>query len=114
MTSASQKSRQLVLLLATALGVVACSGDMDDLDAYINEIKARPGGLIEPLPEIKPYEVFTYVADEDGFRSPFSSFPVPHSRLRPTNARTIFPRPTRRGCKKKSPTSSATSRKKRS
>ena len=39
---------------------------MDDLDQYINEIKAQPGGRIEPLPEITPYEVFTYVADAEG------------------------------------------------
>jgi type IV pilus assembly protein PilP len=59
------------LLLVVALGLAACGGDMDDLDQYINEIKARPGGRIEPLPEITPYEVFTYVADAQGLRSPF-------------------------------------------
>ncbi len=59
------------LVLALALGLAACGGDMDDLDQYINEIKARPGGRIEPLPEITPYEVFTYVADAEGLRSPF-------------------------------------------
>jgi type IV pilus assembly protein PilP len=59
------------LVLAAALGVSACGGDMDDLDSYINEVKARPGGRIEPLPEVTPYEVFTYVADAQGLRSPF-------------------------------------------
>jgi type IV pilus assembly protein PilP len=59
------------LLLAAGLGLAGCSGDMDDLDRYINEVKARPGGRIEPLPEITPYEVFTYVADTQGYRSPF-------------------------------------------
>ena len=60
----------LVLILAT-VGLAACGGDMDDLDKYINEIKARPGGRIDPLPEIMPYEVFTYIADAQGLRSPF-------------------------------------------
>ena len=55
-----------------ALGLGACGGDMDDLDSYVNEVKARPGGRIEPLPEIQPYEVFAYVADTEGFRSPFA------------------------------------------
>ena len=64
-------SIKLGLVLAMALSVAACGGDMDDLDSYINEIKARPGGRIEPLPEITPYEVFTYVADAEGLRSPF-------------------------------------------
>ena len=60
-----------LLLLAAATGLAGCGGDMDDLDQYINDVKARPGGRIEPLPEITPYEVFTYVADTDGLRSPF-------------------------------------------
>ena len=59
------------LVLVLALGVAACGADTDDLDRYINEIKARPGGRIDPLPEITPYEVFTYVADAEGLRSPF-------------------------------------------
>jgi len=59
-----------VLILAT-FGLAACGGDKNDLDQYINEIKARPGGRIDPLPEITPYEVFTYVADAQGLRSPF-------------------------------------------
>ena len=59
------------LVLVAALCVSGCSADMDELDQYINEVKARPGGRIDPLPEITPYEVFTYVADAQGLRSPF-------------------------------------------
>jgi type IV pilus assembly protein PilP len=68
---ASLTMRKGLLLAITALGLAACGGDMDDLDSYINSVKARPGGRIEPLPEITPYEVFTYVADAEGLRSPF-------------------------------------------
>ena len=64
-------SLKLGLVLTLSLGLAACGGDMDDLDSYINEVKARPGGRIEPLPEITPYETFTYVADAQGLRSPF-------------------------------------------
>lgn len=64
-------SRNVVVMLAAGLVLAACGSDMDDLDQYINEIKARPGGRIEPLPEITPYEVFSYTADVEGFRSPF-------------------------------------------
>ena len=60
-----------MILVLAVFGLAACGGDMDDLDQYINEIKAKPGGRIEPLPEITPYEVFTYVADAQGMRSPF-------------------------------------------
>lgn len=65
-----QMLRYGLVLLAT-VGLTACGSDMGDLDQYINETKARPGGRIEPLPEITPYEVFTYMADKQGLRSPF-------------------------------------------
>lgn len=64
-------TRLLPLMVLACFGIVACGSDMDDLDEYINNVKARPGGRIEPLPEITPYEIFTYVADADGLRSPF-------------------------------------------
>ena len=67
----SVMTRILLPLVFAGLGLAGCSGDMDDLDRYINDIKARPGGRIDPLPEITPYEVFTYVADTEGLRSPF-------------------------------------------
>jgi len=63
---------KLVLLIPVVAAMLgACGGGMDDLDRYVNEVKARPGGRIEPLPEIRPYEVFTYTADAEGMRSPF-------------------------------------------
>ena len=69
--NASLTIRKGLLVAALALGLSACSSDMDDLDQYINEIKAKPGGRIEPLPEITPYEIFSYKADAQGIRSPF-------------------------------------------
>lgn len=68
---AARKFRNSLILAAALVGVAACGGDMDDLDQYVNEVKSRPGGRIEPLPEVKPYEVFPYVADAQGVRSPF-------------------------------------------
>jgi len=64
-------SKKIATVLVSGLVLGACGSDMDELDGYINEIKARPGGRIEPLPEITPYEVFVYKADVDGVRSPF-------------------------------------------
>jgi type IV pilus assembly protein PilP len=59
-----------ILAITATLAVVAgCSDDTDQLRAQIAEIKARPGGRIEPLPEVKPYETFAYPASDE--RSPF-------------------------------------------
>jgi type IV pilus assembly protein PilP len=84
-------NRLLALMLLAGIGLSACGGDMDDLDQYINEVKARPGGRIEPLPEITPYEVFTYVADADGLRSPF----VPDAPQAAAGPSASGPRPDR-------------------
>ena len=64
----TSRRRALLALLAAAL-LVACTGGMDDLEQYVKEVKAKPGGRIEPLPEIKPYESFAY--DASTMRSPF-------------------------------------------
>ena len=72
---ASQKVERVIrfglVLILTVAGVTACGSDMDELDAYINEVKQREGDGIAPLPEVMPYEAFTYVADVQGLRSPF-------------------------------------------
>ncbi len=64
-------TRLLMILTVAGFALGACGSDMDDLDQYINSVKAKPGGRIDPLPEITPYEVFTYLADAEGLRSPF-------------------------------------------
>ena len=52
------------------LALLGCSAGVDDeLLSYLDEVKARPGGRIEPLPQIKPYEAFAYAAED--IRSPF-------------------------------------------
>ncbi len=67
----SIKITRVLMLSLFAIGVSACGGGSDDLDEYINSVKARPGGRIDPLPEITPYEAFGYLADKQGLRSPF-------------------------------------------
>jgi len=70
--NASLMLRNGALLAIALLGLAACGAGMDDLDSYINDVKARPGGRIDPLPEITPYEIYTYIADAEGIRSPFT------------------------------------------
>lgn len=64
--------RNAALLVLSFVLVAGCGAGTDDLDAYIFEVKSRKGGRIEPLPEITPYEVYTYIADAEGIRSPFT------------------------------------------
>ncbi len=58
-----------LLILAASVALAACSKDFSDLEQQRDEILARQGGPIEPLPQIKPYEGFTYLASDQ--RSPF-------------------------------------------
>src|SRR5580658_1676251 len=63
---------RLLAVAAACLGyalLMACSSADDDLQRFIEDTKKEPGGRVEPLPEIKPYETFVY-ADSD-LRSPF-------------------------------------------
>ncbi len=63
------RSRLLVSWLA-ALGLTGCAGDdLTDLRDYVAEVKARPKGAVEPLPEIKTVE--PYVFNPEGLRDPF-------------------------------------------
>jgi type IV pilus assembly protein PilP len=50
-------------VLALALGMLAgcdSGADLVDLQAYMDEVRARPKGSIEPTPSFAPYEAFTY------------------------------------------------------
>jgi type IV pilus assembly protein PilP len=69
--NASLIIRATAVLIMMSVGLTGCGGDMNDLNTYIDEVKRRKGGRIDPLPEITPYEVFTYVADAQSMRSPF-------------------------------------------
>ncbi|MCP1728003.1 type IV pilus assembly protein PilP [Natronospira proteinivora] len=66
-----------LLLACSALLLVACEQDMSDLEDYIDDVNARPGGEIDPIPQIETYEGFSYSVM--GERSPFE----PDARLRP-------------------------------
>jgi type IV pilus assembly protein PilP len=74
--------------------VTACSGDdMRDLDAFMAEKRARPGGVIEPIPTFKAYEAFAYAATT--MRSPFDR-PVEVRQVARLNARSaVKPDPNR-------------------
>ena len=83
-------AKRIALVAAVLATVAGCSSDLDDLQARITEVKSRPGGRIEPLPEVKPYETFSYAATS--LRSPFVQG-MPATAMAPGALRPDFNRP---------------------
>lgn len=80
MNGSYTRTYRLALLAIGSLLLTACANDMSDLQQFVNQEKAKKPGPIEPLPQIKPYESFTY--DAQTLRSPFqpdSESPGPES-----------------------------------
>jgi type IV pilus assembly protein PilP len=73
----------LIVLLSGALA--GCGGRDSDLDHFIAATQKEPGGRVEPLPEIKPYEAFAYTDQE--MRSPFVPGGAGSAGLRPDSHR---------------------------
>lgn len=68
---------RLLPLCAAAALLAACGGsDISDLEQYVAEVKARKSADIEPIPEIRPYDPYTYRPGDR--REPFT--PVLPSR----------------------------------
>jgi len=82
--------RRYIALLMTASILWGCAdNDMGDLDAFMAEKRARPGGVIEPIPTFTAYEAFAYAAT--GQRAPFDR-PVEVRQITRMSARsTIMP-----------------------
>jgi type IV pilus assembly protein PilP len=69
-------SCRIALGVALLGGLLAgCGNNTEDLQNYIEQVKARPKGPIEPMPIIKPYETFAYTVTN--LRDPFTSPVVP-------------------------------------
>ena len=65
------KSIQLAAAGVLLVVLAGCSGgsDFSDLQSYMDEVRAKPKGAIEPPPKFQPYEPFTYSAA--ALRAPF-------------------------------------------
>lgn len=68
MKAANRCGRGLVVLLGASL-LAACGGSMSDLEEWVAEVKSRKSTAIEPIPQIKQYEAFTFVPADR--RDPF-------------------------------------------
>ena len=63
------------ILLCICFLVNGCvSHNMPDLKNQVSAIMSRPGGGIEPIPEIKPYEAYVYESGKSGANNPFKRF----------------------------------------
>lgn len=62
---------KLLALASTIIALTGCFGgtNTSDLKEYMAQIMAKPRGRVEPIPEFKPYESFSYSAS--AVRSPF-------------------------------------------
>jgi type IV pilus assembly protein PilP len=67
--SSSLRLLGAALLCVGYAALTGCSSADSDLARFIDDTKKEPGGRVEPLPEIKPYETFVYTAAD--MRSPF-------------------------------------------
>lgn len=70
--------QRVAAALGVMLGVSACSPGMSDLEQYVAEVKARKTTQIEPIPQIKQYQAFAYVAGDR--RDPFVPTQAPRDR----------------------------------
>jgi type IV pilus assembly protein PilP len=69
----ARRARALACVLAASALLAGCEDrSMADLESYAAEVLARKGGQVEPLPEINPYEVYTFQAT--GEVDPFKPF----------------------------------------
>ena len=60
----------VALIVVPSLALVGCGSDeYADLDTFMDEKRARPGGVIAPIPPFKAYKAFSYSATT--LRSPF-------------------------------------------
>lgn len=89
------KSSRIAVYGVILLALAGCgtSSDFADLQAYMDEVRARPKGSIEPLPKFQPYEAFTYSAS--ALRSPFQPPIKIDLASRPKGSKEIKPDETR-------------------
>ncbi len=64
-----RRLRPLVLALLAG-GLAACGPPMSELEAYVADVKSRPGPPLDPLPVMQQFETFEYGAFD--LRDPFS------------------------------------------
>jgi len=65
---------KLISVTLFALLLTACGGNMDDLKAEVERIKARRNNQVDPIPTFVVVPKFFYPTDVERLRDPFKSF----------------------------------------
>ena len=65
------KMHLILLPLLSGAMLSGCAQSVDDLYAYIDQAKSAHVGSVQPIPQFKPYESFTYSAAD--LRDPFEA-----------------------------------------
>lgn len=61
---------RILLVISVSSFLIACGGNTDDLESWVDTIKAKPPGRIEPMPDVKVYQPHDY--SSAALRSPFA------------------------------------------
>jgi type IV pilus assembly protein PilP len=83
----NMRKTSVIGVVLAGLVAAGCSGGQSDLQKWIADTKKKPGGRIQALPEVKPYESFVYSAGN--IRSPFQpqGSGAGQANLRPSSRR---------------------------
>ncbi len=69
MTGKSTTLPKIVLLGAVTTLLAGCGEGLGDLQQFVQQVRAKPPGRIEPIPEFQPYQNFEYTSHD--LRDPF-------------------------------------------
>jgi type IV pilus assembly protein PilP len=69
MIGTSNSAIKLATLCLTGSLLIGCNQGVGDLQQFVQQIKNRPAGRIEPIPEFQPYQNFEYTSHD--LRDPF-------------------------------------------
>ena len=69
MTGKLKSLLKITLLGAFAVLLTGCGEGLGDLQNFVSQIRAKPPGRIEPIPEFQPYQSFEYTSHD--LRDPF-------------------------------------------
>ncbi len=69
MTAKLKPLLRIFLLSVLAVLLTGCGEGLGDLQQFVAQIRAKPPGRIEPIPEFQPYQSFEYASHD--LRDPF-------------------------------------------